>query len=307
MSVMTRRELMKQGLKATAYVAPAVISVAPAPVGAQVSGPQCRATLQLVPPASSSMQFFNVRWKGTGYTPNGAVSLQQPTGWTGRCRGIVIVPGTAITADAFGNFDVLIPQTAFSFSVVVNGEGTNTGSLPVQTIDQTTGCASPIINYPVLDPGPGPSDSLTLLYARPSPVSSPLAPPAPPVPGESGSGTVLLGQCHSSLANNSQRGPTELRFTLNGATPNRTFTLFITPSASAALAVGRTVTTDAAGNASFAGYITVNNASFVVANINACFPNLSSATLSLTIDGNPPGASNVAYRSTLVRNDIFTC
>jgi hypothetical protein len=285
-------------------VAPAVITMAPAQVGAQVSTPLCQATLQLDPPASSSMQFFNVRWKGTGYTPNGTVAFQQPTNWTGRCRGIVVVPGSTFTADAFGNFDVLIPKTAFSFSVVVNGEGTNTGSLPVQTVDQATGCASPIINYTVLDPGPGPSDSLTLLYV-PSPVSSPLAPHVPPVPGESGSGTVLLGQCHSQAGGT---GLTELRFTLNGATPNRTFTLFITPSASAALAVGRTVTTDAAGNASFAAYIKINNGVFVPGDPNhVCFGNLSSATLSLTIDGNSPGASNVAYQSTLVRNDISTC
>ena len=79
-------------------------------------------------------------------------------------------------------------------------------------------------------------------------------------------------------------------------------------AASAALAVGRTVTTDASGNASFAAYITISNGAFSPGDPgHVCFPNLSAATLSLTIDGNPPGASNVAYRSTLVRNDIPTC
>lgn len=296
MPVMTRRELMQQALKATAYVAPAVLTVAPAPAAAQVSGPQCRATLQLVPPTSSSMQFFNVRWQGTGYTPNGTVQFQQPTGWTGRCRGIVIVPGTTFTADAFGNFDLLMPQTLFAFSVVVNGEGVNTGFVQVQTIDQATGCASPIINYPVLDPGPAPGDSLTLLYV-PSPATSPLAPPAPPVPGESGSGTVIAGQCHNANPSNPPAGPgfVELRLTLSGATPNRTFTLFITVPSFATSLQG-TVTTDAAGNATLARYGP------------NCLPLLgSSSTLALTIDGNPPGASNVAYQTTLVRNDIPPC
>ena len=60
MSVISRRELMKQGLKATAYVAPAVLSVAPAPVAAQIScgGPPpggCKATLNLVPPTTSNV------------------------------------------------------------------------------------------------------------------------------------------------------------------------------------------------------------------------------------------------------------
>lgn len=97
-----------------------------------------------------------------------------------------------------------------------------------------------------------------------------------------------MGQCHTA-------GPTELRFILNGATPNRTLTMFITPSGSAPVSVG-TVTTDAAGNASSFSYLP------------HCFANLgSSSTLSLTIDGNPPGAGNVAYQSTLVRNDVPVC
>jgi hypothetical protein len=290
MSSVSRRELMKQGLKATAYVAPAVITAAPAPVGAQVTG-GCRATLVLDPPASSSMQFFNVRWKGTGYTPNGIVAFQQPTNFTGRCRGIVVIPATTQIADAFGNFDLLLPKTILSFAVVVNGEGINTGFLPVRTIDQTTGCASPIVNYQILDPGPGPQDSLTLLYV-PAPVSSPLALGAPPVPGENGTGTVIAGQCRN---NPSGSGWVELRLTLNGATPNRTFTLFITVPANAPSLQG-TLTTDGAGNATLARYGP------------NCLPNIGAAsTLSLTIDGNPPGAANVAYRTTLVRNEIPPC
>jgi hypothetical protein len=48
----------------------------------------------------------------------------------------------------------------------------------------------------------------------------------------------LTGAAHRDIGGDDHdmvSGPTELRFTLNGATPNRTFTLFITPSASAAL------------------------------------------------------------------------
>ena len=293
MSEISRREWMKQGLKATAYVAPAVISVSPAPVGAQISG-GCHTTFTMTPASSSSVQYASVL-HGTGFTPNGNVSINQVSGWIGQCRGIVIIPGTTFQADAFGNFTLTLPKTALNFSVV-----TTQGVFPIQVIDATTGCSS-TVNYTITPITGSPADSLTLLYA-PSPVSSPLAPPAPPLPGESGSGTVLLGQCHVTT------GLTELRFTLNGATPNRTFTLFITPPASPALAVGRSVTTDAAGNASFAGYITINNGAFSPGDPgHVCFPNLASATLSLTIDGNPPGATNVAYRSTLVRNDIPTC
>jgi hypothetical protein len=299
MSVITRRELMKQGLKATAYVAPAVLTMAPAPVGAQVSGPACHTTFTMTPASSSSVQWAPVL-SGTGFTPNGTVSINNISGWIGQCRGIVIVPGTSFQADASGNFNLVLPKTALNFSVVTTGQ-----VFPITVTDVTTGCSS-TANYTITPITQSPADSLTLVYV-PSPVSSPLAPPAPPVPGESGSGTVLLGQCHSALNPSGTNGPAELRFTLNGATPNRTFTLFITPSAGAALAVGRTVTTDAAGNASFAAYITVNNGVFTPGASGVCFGNLSSATLSLTIDGNPPGASNVAYRSTLVRNDNTFC
>jgi hypothetical protein len=285
---------MKQGLTATAYVAPAVLTMAPAPVGAQVSGPGCHTTFTMTPASSSSVQYAPVL-HGTGFTPNGVVQVNQVSGWVGQCRGIVIVPGTSFQADAFGNFTLTLPKTALNFSVV-----TTQGVFPIQVIDATSGCSS-TFDYTITPITVSPADSLTLLYV-PSPVSSPLAPPAPPVPGESGLGTVLLGQCHVTT------GLTELRFTLNGATPNRTFTLFITPSAGSALAVGRTVTTDASGSASFAAYVLINNGVFAPGDPNhVCFGNLSSATLSLTIDGNPPGASNVAYRSTLVRNDIPTC
>jgi hypothetical protein len=298
MSVISRRELMKQGLKATAYVAPAVLTMAPAPVGAQVSGPGCHTTFTMTPASSSSVQWAPVL-SGTGFTPNGTVSINNISGWIGQCRGIVIVPGTSFKADASGNFNLVLPKTALNFSVVTTGE-----VFPI-TVSDVSGCSS-TANYTITPITQSPADSLTLLYV-PSPVSSPLVPPAPPVPGESGSGTVLLGQCHTQLSGFGG-SPTELRFTLNGATPNRTFTPFITPSAGPALAVGRTVTTDASGNASFAGYITINNGSFSPGDPgHVCFPNLSSATLSLTIDGNPPGASNVAYRSTLVRNDNTFC
>src|SRR5882672_2256731 len=276
MSEISRREWMKQGLKATAYVVPAVITVAPAPVGAQISG-GCHTTFTMTPASSSSVQYAPVL-HGTGFTPNGQVQINQVSGWVGQCRGIVIVPGTSFQADAFGNFTLTLPKTALNFSVV-----TTQGAFPIQVIDATTGCSS-TVNYTITPITGSPADSLTLLYA-PSPVSSPLAPAAPPLPGESGSGTVLLGQCHSSLANAGQTGLTELRFTLNGATPNRTFTLFITPPASPALAVGRTVSTDAAGSASFAAYITINNGAFSPGDPgHVCFPSLSSATLSLTID-----------------------
>ena len=157
----------------------------------------------------------------------------------------------------------------------------------VGAVDSTSGCSSPTIDYPLVAPGPSPNDSLTLLYATTT-TSSVLAPPAMPVAGENGSGSVITGQCHTS-------GPTELRFTLTGAMPSRTLTMFVTPSGSSAVSVG-TVTTDGAGNATFASYLP------------HCFGNLgASSTLSLTVDGNPPGAGNVAYQSTLVRNDIPVC
>jgi hypothetical protein len=98
-----------------------------------------------------------------------------------------------------------------------------------------------------------------------------------------------MGQCQVTV------GLVELRFTLSGAVPNRTLTMFVTPPASSPIAVG-SVTTDGAGNVSSTSYLP------------HCFPNLgSSSTLSLTIDGNAPGASNEAYRSVLVRNVIPVC
>ena len=132
--------------------------------------------------------------------------------------------------------------------------------MQVDAADETTGCASPIISYPINVVGPDPSDSLTLLYVA-SPASSALAPPAMPVPGESGSGTVITGQCNSSGG----AGLTEVRLTLTGAVPDRTLTMFVTPSGSTAVAVG-TVTTDASGNGSFKSYLP------------HCFANLGSSS-----------------------------
>ncbi|MBI3770751.1 MAG: hypothetical protein HY271_19960 [Deltaproteobacteria bacterium] len=258
------------------------------PYPAECNLATCSLTLQ--PTSSTSVQFRNVLWSGTGYTPNGTVEIDQPSGWYGICRAIVIVPGTTITADAAGNFSLFLNPTALSFSIT----GQPFTAVPATTfvnvdaVDQTTGCGSPIIDYPLVPPGPGPDDSLTLLYVA-NPANSALAPLAMPVPNETGSGTVIMGQCHTGA------GPTELRFTLNGATPNRTLTMFITPFGSAPVSVG-TVTTDPSGNASSFSYLP------------HCFANLgSSSTLSLTIDGNPPGAGNVAYQSTLVRNDVPVC
>lgn len=298
MSVISRREWMKQGLKATAYVAPAVISLSPAPAGAQVTG-GCRLTFTATPASSSSIAYGPLL-QGTGFTPNGTIAIGQLSNFQAQCRGLIVIPGTSRFADAFGNFSETLPKTALSFSVVTSWvpfPATTTSALMVT--DVATGCTA-FFAYTITPPTASPADSLTLLYVT-NPVSSPLAPAAPPVPGESGSGSVILGQCHVST------GVTELRFTLTGATPNRTFTLFITPSGGPpAVAVGRTVTTDAAGNASFAAYITPNNnPGFGVG--SSCLPNLSSATLSLSIDGNPPGANNVAYRATLIRNDIPPC
>lgn len=295
----SRRELMKQGLKATAYVAPAVLTVASVPVAAAVScgGPPpggCKATLTLVPPTSSNIQFRDVLWVGTGFTPNGQVQIHQPTGWHGFCRGLVIVPGTVITADAFGNFSQLMPATALSLSIVTgdvsNASITQPPPVQAEAIDVCTGCSSGIINFPLVLPGPDPSDSLTLRYVT-NPVSTVLAPPVPPVAGENGSGTVIVGRCQRI----SPPEIVELRLTLTGATANRTFTLFITIPPAAAVQQG-TMTTDGAGNATVARYLP------------KCMDDLNaSSTLSLTIDGNPPGANNVAYQTTVVRNIITVC
>ncbi|TMA82266.1 MAG: hypothetical protein E6J72_03175 [Deltaproteobacteria bacterium] len=257
------------------------------PYPAECNLKACSLTLQ--PTSSTSVQFRNVLWSGKGYTPNGTVDIMQPSGWLGICRGLVIVPGTTITADASGNFSLFLPPTALSFSIIVQPVTQKPIGTFVQVgaVDSTSGCSSPTIDYPLVAPGPSPNDSLTLLYATTT-TSSVLAPPAMPVAGENGSGSVITGQCHTS-------GPTELRFTLTGAMPSRTLTMFVTPSGSSAVSVG-TVTTDGAGNATFASYLP------------HCFGNLgASSTLSLTVDGNPPGAGNVAYQSTLVRNDIPVC
>jgi hypothetical protein len=295
MPSITRRTLMKQTLKTTAYVAPVVLAVRSAPVGAQVSRP-CATTLTLTPASTSNVQFRNVVWSGAGFTPNGTVQIGQPTGFFALCRGIIIVPGTSITADAAGRFSRLMPMTAFSLSVVSGSLLSLTPPPPVQAsaTDATTGCAS-TVNFPLIPLGPAPSDSLTLLEIA-SPATSALAPPGVPVPGENGSGTVILGQHAQPQGGGGQTA--ELRFTLNGATPNRMFTLFITPSGSAAVSVG-TVTSNAAGSATFATYIKLPGSNF-------CFGDLNSATLSLTIDGNAPGAANVAYQSALVRNNVVT-
>lgn len=298
MSAISRRELMKQGLRATAYVAPAVLTVASAPVAAAVScgGPPpggCRATLNLVPPTCSNIQFRDVLWVGTGFTPNGPVAIRQPTAFHGFCRGLVIVPGTSITADAFGNFSTLMPTTAFSLSIVTGDVTNNSITQPppvqVEAVD-CTGCSSGIIDFPLVLPGPDPSDSFTLRYVT-NPVSTALAPSN--VPTETGSGTVMVGRCQASSIFSPE--PVELRLTLTGATANRTFTLFITIPPSAAVQQG-TITTDGSGNATVARYLP------------KCMNDLNaSSTLALTIDGNPPGASNVAYQTTVVRNIITVC
>src|SRR5438067_1262160 len=83
------------------------------PYPAECNRGTCSLTLQ--PTSSTSVQFRNVLWRGTGYTPNGTVEIFQPSGWYGICRSLVIVPGTTIKADAAGNFSLLLPPTALSF------------------------------------------------------------------------------------------------------------------------------------------------------------------------------------------------
>jgi hypothetical protein len=292
----TRREALKQALKATAYVAPAVIAVARAPLSAQVSGPACRTTFAMNPDTSSSLQWAPVL-TGTGFTPNGQVTVDNISGWTGHCRGIVIVPGTSFQADATGRFNLVLPKTALNFSVV-----TDLQVFPITVTDVTTGCSS-TANYTITPITQSPADSLTLTLAD-SQLTSVLAPPSPPLPGENGSGTVLTGQCQSAgvpIGGISPTGATEFRITLTGATPNRTFSLFVQVPGFVSIPEGAQ-TTDAAGNLTVAFY-TLQRPS-----PSGCLPALgSSSVLSFTTDGNPPGATNVAYRTTLVRNNIRFC
>jgi hypothetical protein len=289
----TRRDVLKKTLKASAYVAPAVIAVSSAPATAQVSGPVCRTTFVMNPGSSSSIQYRPLL-TGAGFTPNGTVSINQLSGWYGQCRGIVIVPGTTFQADGSGHFNLTLPQTALNFSVVTTAQ-----VFPITVTDVATGCAS-TFNYNLTPITQAPADSLTLTLAD-SQVTSVLAPPTPPVPGENGSGTVLAGQCQSVTS--LQAGVAEFRITLTGATPNRTFSLFVSVPSFLPVAEG-TLTTDASGNATLAFY-TASAAGVVT---NGCLPPLGpSSVLSLTTDGNSPGASNVAYRTTLVRNNIRFC
>src|ERR1700704_6856618 len=152
MALISRRELMKQGLKGTAYVAPVVLTMAPAPVGAQVSGPACHTTFTVTPTSSSSVQYGPVL-HGTGFTPNGVVVFDQITGFVGLCRGIVIIPGTSFQADALGNFTLTMPRTALNFSVTQ-------GVFPLSVSDQTTGCSN-TVNYTITPITGSPADSLT--------------------------------------------------------------------------------------------------------------------------------------------------
>jgi len=171
--------------------------------------------------------------------------------------------------------------------------------MTLNATDLTTGCVSPNVTHTILPMGSGPDDSLTLAHV-PSPLTSALMPPVPAeVPGENGLGVAILGHCASP-------GDilVELRFALFGATPNRTFAVFLrsaftNPLGASDPILEGSVTTDAAGNATFARYfcygLELESATRSV-----------TTTLSLTIDGNPPyriGESNVAYRSTLAPND----
>jgi hypothetical protein len=108
----TRRETLKHALRVTACVAPAIVAVSAAPAAAQVSGPRCAATVALEPSSSTPIQFENVRWVGTGYTPNGTVKLTCLSILSRFCDGFFTPVFATVTADAAGGFNTQLPGGA---------------------------------------------------------------------------------------------------------------------------------------------------------------------------------------------------
>ncbi|MCM3875326.1 MAG: hypothetical protein NEA02_02790 [Thermoanaerobaculia bacterium] len=220
---------------------------------------------------------------GTCFTPNSRVSVTNFTNFFEPCRGLIIVPGTSMPVDANGRFQFRLPATAFSFCLVT-GDWTN-------IFTDAGGKAIPI-TFHVIDGGAAntlvkPADTRMLLTARGA--------------AENGAGTAAMTQLKPlvEVPGSFQTSRGDVLYTITGAQPNRTYTMFLKGfqlCTSRGAATGDpqtrsfgTVTSDASGNVTgyLHTYLRDSGATGYFAPI-----------LSLTTNGNLPDVTNLAYETT---------
>lgn len=231
-----------------------------------------------------SLQQSLPTYTGTCFTPNSNMSIANFSGFFEPCRGIIIVPGTTHPVDANGNFRFRLPPTAFAFTLV-----TGTWSLYFADVG---GKVNPI-TFDVVSGGAA-NTYVTAAAVRVS-LSARGA-------GEVGSGTAAATRDGPELEPPGQFFSiwrTDVQFSITGATPNRTYTVFfkalgICTSVGAATNDSQTrsfgtVTADASGNATgyLHTYIRAKGA-----------PGYFDPIFSLTTDGSPPLTTNLAYQAT---------
>ncbi len=220
---------------------------------------------------------------GTCFTPNSAVSISNFSGFFEPCRGIIIVPGTAMPVDANGSFRFQLPPTAFAFCLVT-GDWMN--------VFTDAGGKSIPITFHVIDGGAAntlvkAADTRVPLTARGG--------------GESGSGTAVMTQLKPlvDIPGSFNTSRADALFSITGAVPNRTYTVFLK-------GLGLCTSLGAATNDSFTrsfGTVT-SDASGNVSGYLHTYMRDSGATgyfapiLSLTTDGAPPLTTNIAYQAT---------
>jgi hypothetical protein len=237
------------------------------------------------------LQQSHVVYTGTGFTPNSMVTFDNISGFQAACRGLIIVPGSILPtpADASGDFSTRVPMTAFGFSLVVGDFDMNfhdsCGKTATVTLHFTDG---------------GTAD--TYLTA-----GLPTTPLAAVADAEHGSGTIVAATDGGLMPTNPGISDTffrtDIQFTLSGATANQTYTTFLkaagqcdkfgSATADALTRSFGTITPDASGNAT--GF-------FHTYPSPMGDPKSFAPILSLTSDGNLPGASNVAYSGTVTFN-----
>jgi hypothetical protein len=220
---------------------------------------------------------------GTCFTPNSNVSITNFSGFFEPCRGLIIVPGTSKPVDANGSFQFQLPPTAFAFCLVT-GDWTNT------FVD--VGGKQVPITFHVIDGGA----ANTLVKAGDTRV-----PLTARIGSESGSGTAVMTQLKPvvDLPGSTRTSRGDVLYTVTGAQPNRTYTVFLkgfglctslgTATSDASTRSFGTVTSDASGNVSgyLHTYLRESGATGYFAPI-----------LSLTTDGGLPLTANVAYQAT---------
>ena len=249
------------------------------PAPAPGCAPKVTATLTTLYALQQSQPVYT----GSCFTPNSDVAIENISFFTAPCRGIIVVPGTTKPVDGSGNFNFKLPMTIFGFTL-------QTGDYDMVFHD--VGGRSAAVTLHFIDGGT--SDT----YIKPTDKSVPLAPVAT---SEHGSGTIVMtSEVAAGTGSTGGDYRADFQITLSGASPSTNYTVLLkaltsctefgsTTSDPQIRSFG-TVMSDAAGNATkfFHAYLMGDAA-----------PGYFAPTLSLTTDGNVPGASNVAYRGEL--------